>query len=84
MKGTGMLVGNFELNPAPKGDQSGRGSSFIGPLKDTIVKETDNGKSYSVFALQSICNSKSNTGFPYLLFTPIMRPPTVFSVRPSD
>ena len=30
MKGVGMLVGNFELNP--KGDRSGRGPSFISPL----------------------------------------------------
>ena len=30
MKGVGMLVGNFELNPA-KGDPSGRGPSFFDP-----------------------------------------------------
>ena len=29
MKGAGMLVGNFELNP--KGDQSGRGPTFFEP-----------------------------------------------------
>ena len=29
MKGAGMLVGNFELNP--KGDQSGRGPTFFDP-----------------------------------------------------
>ena len=38
MKGTGMLVRKFELNP--KGDQSGRGLGFIGPLKATMLKQT--------------------------------------------
>jgi len=38
MKGTLMLVRKFELNP--KEDQSGRGSGFIGPLKETMLKQT--------------------------------------------
>ena len=36
MKGVGMLVGNFELNP--KGDRSVLGPSFFGPLKETMLK----------------------------------------------
>ena len=36
MKGVGMLVGNFELNP--KMNRSRRGPSFLGPLKETILK----------------------------------------------
>ena len=38
MKEAGTLVGNFELNWSPRGDQSGRGPSFFSPLKDTIFK----------------------------------------------
>ena len=38
MKGTGMLVRKSEFNP--KGDQSGCGSGFIGPLKETMLKQT--------------------------------------------
>ena len=36
MKGVGMLVATFELTP--KGDRSGRGPSFFGPLKETMLK----------------------------------------------
>ena len=36
IKGVGMLVGN--LNQTPKGDRSGRGSSFFSPLKETMLK----------------------------------------------
>jgi len=38
MKGTWMLVGKFKLTP--KGDQSGPGSGFIYPLKETMLKQT--------------------------------------------
>ena len=36
MKGVGMLVGYFELNP--KGDRFGRGPSFFWPQKETMLK----------------------------------------------
>ena len=36
MKGVGMLVGNFELNP--RGDLSGRGPIFFCPLKETTLQ----------------------------------------------
>ena len=36
MKGVGMLVATFELTP--KGDRSGRGPSFFGPLKENMLK----------------------------------------------
>ena len=36
MKGEGMLVGNFELNP--EGGRSGRSSSFFLPLQETMLK----------------------------------------------
>jgi len=38
MKGTGMLVGKLKITP--KGDQSGYGSGFISPLKETMLKQT--------------------------------------------
>ena len=45
MKQTGMLFENFELNP--KGDQSGHGSSFFWPIKET--KNTNNIIYFSLF-----------------------------------
>ena len=35
MKGAGMLIGNFELNP--NGDQHGHEPTFFLPLKETIL-----------------------------------------------
>ena len=42
MKGSGMLGGNFELNPA-EGDQSGRGPSrlFKTPKRDHFKTQTN-------------------------------------------
>ena len=37
MKGAGILVGNFEVNPLGKGDQSGRSPTFFRRLKAIIL-----------------------------------------------
>ena len=51
-----MLVGNFEFNP--KGDQSERGLSFSGPLKDTSSKQFKT----LYFHICAVCNPKQDLG----------------------